>query len=94
LHGFRAEKRAAGASRRKGYSKGVRMMEGLHTSRPAPDDNVEFRAAGDSAKGEFHCSECGYGVTIVRALPICPMCGGSSWEQTSWSPFGRASTLL
>ena len=70
------------------------MIERLDTSRPAPDDNVEFRAAGDSVKGEFHCSECGYGVTIVRALPICPMCGGSSWEQTSWSPFGRASTLL
>jgi rubrerythrin len=67
------------------------MMEGLHTSRAAPDEYVEFRAAGDPAKGEFHCSECGYGVTIVRALPICPMCGGTSWEQTSWSPFGRAS---
>ena len=67
------------------------MMERLDTSRPAPDEYVEFRAAGDSVKGEFHCSECGYGVTIVRTLPICPMCGGTSWEQTSWSPFGRAS---
>jgi len=41
-------------------------------------------------KGEFHCSECGYGVTIVRALPLCPMCGGTSWEQSPWSPFTRA----
>jgi len=54
---------------------------------------VQFWTAGERVKGEFHCSECGYGVTIVRALPICPMCGGTSWEQTSWSPFGRASSL-
>jgi hypothetical protein len=80
--------------RLKQYSKGVWMMKGSGTSRAAPDDYVEFLEAGQSVKGEFHCSECGYGVTIVRALPICPMCGGSSWEQTSWSPFGRASTLL
>ena len=69
------------------------MMEGLDTSRAAPDEYVEFRAAGDPVKGEFHCSACGYGVTIVRALPICPMCGGRSWERTAWSPFGRASTV-
>jgi rubrerythrin len=81
-------------SRRRKYSKGVWMMEGLGTSRTAPDDYVEFWTTGQSVKGEFHCAECGYGVTIVRALPICPMCGGRSWEQSSWSPFGRASALL
>jgi len=70
------------------------MMEGLGTSRAAPDEYVEFWTTGQSVKGEFHCSECGYGVTIIRALPICPMCGGRSWEQSSWSPFGRASALL
>jgi rubrerythrin len=69
------------------------MMEGLGTSRTAPDDYVEFLTTGQSVKGEFHCAECGYGVTIIRALPICPMCGGRSWEQSSWSPFGRASAL-
>ena len=42
------------------------------------DGYVEFLASGQRAKGEFHCSECGYGVTIVRALPLCPMCGGKS----------------
>ena len=42
----------------------------------------------------FHCSSCGYGVTIVRALPICPMCGGSSWEQSTWSPFSRSRQRL
>jgi len=44
-------------------------------------------------KCEYHCSECGYGVTIVRALPLCPMCGGTSWEQSAWSPFSRTPLL-
>jgi rubredoxin len=66
------------------------MAQGIETSQRAPDDYVEFRAAGESVKGEFHCSECGYGITIVRALPLCPMCGGTSWEQSPWSPFTRA----
>lgn len=66
------------------------MAQGIETSERAPDDYVEFLAAGQSVKGEFHCSECGYGVTIVRALPLCPMCGGTSWEQSPWSPFTRA----
>ena len=44
---------------------------------------------GQSVKGEFRCSECGYGVTIARVLPLCPMCGGSVWEQSLWSPFTR-----
>jgi rubrerythrin len=61
--------------------------------REAPDDLVEFLMAGVQAKGEFHCAECGYGVTIVRELPPCPMCGNESWEQTDWSPFGRALRL-
>ena len=58
-------------------------------SRRAADDFVEFWTAGVHAKGEFHCSECGYGVTIHRELPVCPMCGGEAWEQTSWHPFSR-----
>jgi rubredoxin len=68
------------------------MMRDLSTSQVAPDEFVEFFAAGQSVKGEYHCSDCGYGVTIVRALPLCPMCGGTSWEQSPWSPFSR--TLL
>ena len=66
------------------------MMEGLGTSRAAPDEYVEFWTTGQSVKGEFHCSECGYGVTIIRALPVCPMCGCSQWEQSAWSPLSRA----
>jgi hypothetical protein len=66
------------------------MMRETETPRTAVDDYVEFWEAGEVVKGEFHCSDCGYGVTIVRELPLCPMCGGSSWEQTPWSPFRRS----
>jgi rubrerythrin len=54
------------------------------------DGFVEFLSSGDRATGEYHCSECGYGVTIFAVLPLCPMCGGTAWEQSSWSPFSRA----
>ena len=57
---------------------------------PVDIDDVRFWAEGESAKGEFHCSECGYGVTVCRELPRCPMCGGTSWEASTWSPFARA----
>lgn len=66
------------------------MTQGTQTTKTATGDYVEFWATGQSAKGEFHCSDCGYGVTIVRALPPCPMCGCTSWEQSPWSPFKRA----
>jgi rubredoxin len=69
------------------------MMRDSSTSQVAPDEFVEFFAAGQSVKGEYHCSDCGYGVTIVRALPLCPMCGGTAWEQSPWSPFSRTPLL-
>jgi lipopolysaccharide biosynthesis regulator YciM len=53
-------------------------------------DFVLFVSSGMHVKGEFHCAECGYGVTVYRELPRCPMCGGNEWEQSAWSPFGRA----
>ena len=56
----------------------------------AEDGFVQFSASGDPAKGEYHCSACGYGVTVYRALPVCPMCAGTVWERASWSPFARA----
>jgi hypothetical protein len=52
-------------------------------------DYVEFWGAGDVAKGDFQCSDCGYGVTIARELPRCPMCGGKSWEQADRRGFRR-----
>ena len=70
------------------------MTHGIEPSRSATHDYVEFWAAGQSVKGEFHCSDCGYGVTIVRALPPCPMCGGKSWEHTAWSPFTRSHQTI
>jgi len=69
-------------------------MQEIRVTRAASDEYVEFHFAGDTAKGEFHCSDCGYGITIVRALPVCPMCGGHSWEQFPWSPFTRASAPI
>ena len=66
------------------------MNEQVRESPPA-EDFIQFFPAGANAKGEYHCSECGYGVAVFRTLPQCPMCGGSTWEQSTWSPF-RAYT--
>jgi rubredoxin len=57
------------------------------------DGFVAFLAAGEPAVGEFRCSACGYGVSVYRALPICPMCGGTAWEHAPWSPVARTATL-
>jgi len=76
------------------HDKGVRQVsEGLESNAAGADDFVRFCAAGDSAKGEFRCSECAYGVTVHTTLPVCPMCAGESWEQVPWSPFSRARGL-
>jgi hypothetical protein len=56
-------------------------------------DFVRFWAAGDPAKGEFHCAHCSYGVIVHSKLPVCPMCGGRMWEQTSWHPLTRVRVL-
>jgi rubrerythrin len=64
-----------------------------HTMRDEKDDFVEFQEAGDPAKGQYRCSGCGYGVTVHDELPTCPMCAGTSWEQSAWSPFGNARSL-
>jgi rubrerythrin len=63
----------------------------LRESSTVDDGFIHFFPAGSNAKGEYHCSDCGYGVTVFRALPRCPMCGGETWEQSTWSPF-RAYT--
>jgi rubredoxin len=55
-----------------------------------PAGYIRFWSTGQPVKGEFHCSECGYGVTIYRELPLCPMCGGTAWEQAPWSPLAQA----
>ncbi len=67
------------------------MGEQVRESSTGEDDFVQLFPTGSSAKGEYHCSECGYGVAVARELPRCPMCGGTSWEQSTWSPFSRAA---
>jgi rubrerythrin len=43
--------------------------------------------AGAEARGEYRCTGCGYGVTVYRQLPRCPMCGAEeAWEQLDWVP--------
>jgi hypothetical protein len=41
---------------------------------------VDFALAGTEVAGEFRCSDCRYGAVVQRALPPCPMCGGTVWE--------------
>ena len=76
-----------------GDKEGVALMldDAGSDAHDASSDYVAFVSAGEHVKGEFHCSECGYGVTVYRELPVCPMCGNGSWEQSTWSPFTRSA---
>ena len=74
--------------------KGVSMHEVGVAGQESGGDFVDFLAAGAHVKGEYHCAGCGYGVTVYRELPVCPMCGGSEWEQSAWSPLSRARSAL
>jgi rubrerythrin len=63
------------------------QAEGVAAAPSAPpgaplDDSgfAEFSVTGTAVTGEFRCSDCGYGAVIRRALPPCPMCGGTVWE--------------
>jgi rubrerythrin len=49
-------------------------------------DYVEFLTTGDVVTGQYQCSECNYGVSVRRALPLCPMCGGRVWEEQYKQP--------
>jgi rubrerythrin len=54
-------------------------------------------SAGEPAKGDFRCADCGYGIAAFHTLPSCPMCRGESWVASAWSPVAgrlRASDLL
>jgi hypothetical protein len=57
------------------------------------DDFIDFQVAGEPAKGQYRCSGCGYGVTVHDELPTCPMCSGTSWEPSAWTPFANARNL-
>jgi hypothetical protein len=51
-------------------------------------------AAGAAARGEFRCGGCGYGISVRRILPTCPMCRGTEWHPSPGRPLvldlGRA----
>ena len=63
---------------------GVGLVLADGRARGDAGDFVDFHVAGTPGEGEYHCAECGYGVTIYRTLPTCPMCGNEVWEQTAW----------
>ena len=45
---------------------------------------------GDEREGWVRCSGCGYGVTVYRTLPDCPMCRSREWTRVPWRPFSRS----
>jgi lipopolysaccharide biosynthesis regulator YciM len=57
----------------------------------AHEDAAGRLVAGARAKGEYRCTDCGYGVTVYRELPTCPMCRSETWEQADWIPLGRTA---
>ena len=57
------------------------------------DDYVAFYSTGTHAKGQYRCADCGYGVMVHDELPTCPMCTGTSWERSAWTPFANARNL-
>jgi hypothetical protein len=63
----------------------VGSLEGLEVA-----EEPATYVAGTRAKGEFRCAECGYGVTVYRALPACPMCQGAAWDRVPWRPYTRS----
>jgi rubrerythrin len=58
------------------------VVGSLEAAADVAERTVAAWVAGTRAKGEFRCAGCGYGVTVYRALPTCPMCQGASWERT------------
>ena len=69
------------------------MLDDAGTKAEEHGDFVAFQAAGTAARGAFHCSGCGYGVTVQVALPRCPMCGGATWEPAAARPVAYESPL-
>lgn len=70
------------------------MIEDVGARHEVPGDGfVTFRSSGEQAKGAFRCADCGYGIAVYSALPTCPMCAGSTWEPSDWSPFSRGPLL-
>jgi rubredoxin len=75
-------------------AEGVQVIDAGSATDPPGGDYVAFRVAGDPVEGEYHCSGCGYGVAGVHSLPVCPMCGGTAWEERERTPLSRAAGFL
>jgi lipopolysaccharide biosynthesis regulator YciM len=76
----------------KGSSLKGSSVKGKSTT-TSESEYVDFVTAGTQAAGAYHCSECGYGITVHAELPKCPMCAGTTWELHDWSPFTQPSRL-
>jgi rubrerythrin len=74
-------------------SEGSKAKSSLKGKSTTAGDYVDFVSAGTQAAGAYHCSECGYGITVHDELPKCPMCAGTMWELHDWSPFTQPSRL-
>ena len=48
---------------------------------------LEHGSPAAAASISLICSNCGYGITIRREPPACPMCQASTWEPGRWRPF-------
>ena len=65
---------------------GIRVEESTDRPRSVAEVQLEdvgfadFAAAGTEISGDVRCADCGYGAVVHGALPRCPMCGGSVWE--------------
>jgi rubrerythrin len=70
------------------------LEQGVTRKAHSPEDAVPFWEAGTAASGQFHCADCGYGVSVQVTLPTCPMCGGRAWELSPTSPFARTRPPL
>jgi rubredoxin len=57
------------------------VLDEVYGTQDYAGDFVRFFETGAAAQGAFQCSDCGYGVSVQTRLPLCPMCGGSSWER-------------
>jgi tRNA(Arg) A34 adenosine deaminase TadA len=56
-------------------------------------DYVDFLVTGMTAAGQYHCADCGYGVTVYATLPQCPMCSGTMWEPAAWTAVARTQRV-
>ena len=69
----------------------VQVDESAKTPVALPVDDAGFAdlvVTGTDVSGEFRCADCGYGAVVRRALPPCPMCGGTVWENRPSRPAG------